>query len=261
MTAPRVSSSALLIIQILKCSHVGLCLNVLIVRMYRHWHFLSSTSRHDLVLRNTFFDHKDIHLATWTGPGDRNADQIDLMVMRRAQAKAIVNCRVHRGAELETDHYLLVSSCRLQLSQPRATRSRVRVGYDSGLLHDAAIQSKYAQMVSDETCILSGMVDLPDSTPETIWQQYKSGLQHCADAVLHTEAQPRAPWISDQTWAYVQRKQNSYKALKHAESEHEKAILHKQYRQALNDCRKSVKLTSVHNGKPRLWRLRLICSR
>ena len=147
----------------------------------------------DLVLGNTFFDHKDIHLATWTGPGDRNANQIDFMVMRRAQAKAMVNCRVHRGAELGTDHYLLVSSCRLQLSQPRATRPRVRVGYDSGLLHDAATQSKYAQMVSDETCILSGMADLPDSTPETLWQQYKSGLQRCADAVLRTEAQPRAP--------------------------------------------------------------------
>ena len=39
----------------------------------------------------------------------------------------------------------------------------------------------------------------------------------------------------------MQRKQDSYKALKRAKSEHEKAILQKQYRQALNDCRKSVK--------------------
>lgn len=52
----------------------------------------------NLVLRKTLFDHKDIHLATWTGPGDRNANQIDFMVMRREQAKAMLNCRVHRGA-------------------------------------------------------------------------------------------------------------------------------------------------------------------
>ena len=32
-----------------------------------------------LVLRNTFFDHKDIHLATWTG-------------LRSAQAKAMLSC-------------------------------------------------------------------------------------------------------------------------------------------------------------------------
>ena len=51
----------------------------------------------DLVLRNTFFDHKDTHLATWTGPEDRNANQIDFMVMRREQARAMLNCRVHKG--------------------------------------------------------------------------------------------------------------------------------------------------------------------
>ena len=105
----------------------------------------------NLVLRNTFFDHKDIHLATWTGPGDRNANQIDFLIMRREQAKAMLNCRVHRGAELETDHYLLVSNCRLQLSQPRASQRQPRSGYDSELLHDAAIQSKFATMLSNES--------------------------------------------------------------------------------------------------------------
>ena len=47
--------------------------------------------------------------------------------------------------------------------------------------------------------------------------------------------------MSDKTWACVQSKQDSYKALKHAQSEHEKSFLQRQSRQALNDCRKSVK--------------------
>ena len=55
--------------------------------------------------------------------------------MRREQAKAMLNCRVHRGAKRQTDHYLLVSSCRLQqLSQPRATPHQARSGYDSELI-------------------------------------------------------------------------------------------------------------------------------
>ena len=181
----------------------------------------------DLVLRNTFFDHKDIHLATWTGPGDRNANQIDFMVMRREQARAMLNCRVHRGAELETDHYLLVSSCRLQLSQPRAGQRQPRSGYDSELLHDAALQREYASMISDESRHFYDTINLPNSTPEALWQQYKSGLQRCADALLRREDQARAPWMSAKTWAHVQSKQDSYKALKHAQSEYEKLTLHK----------------------------------
>ena len=47
--------------------------------------------------------------------------------------------------------------------------------------------------------------------------------------------------MSDKTWACVQSKQDSYKALKYAESEHEKPCLPREYRQAINDCRKSLK--------------------
>jgi hypothetical protein len=35
-----------------------------------------------LVLINTFFDHKRIHLATWTALGGRNEDQIDSYQLR-----------------------------------------------------------------------------------------------------------------------------------------------------------------------------------
>ena len=134
-----------------------------------------------------------------------------------------------------------MSSCRLQLSQPRAPQRQPKIGYDSGLLHDAALQSIYADMISDQSCIFHDMTEMPDSTPEALWQHYKSGLQRCADALLRRETQPRAPWISDKTWSCVQHKQDSYKAFKHAESDHEKSVLHRQYRQALNDSRRSVK--------------------
>ena len=146
----------------------------------------------------------------------------------------MLNCRVHRGAELDTDGYLLVSSCRLQLSQPRASQPKPRGGYSSGLLHDAMMQKKYAVMITDELHHLCSMVGRPDSTPETLWQQYKSGLQRCADTLLRREAQPRAPWMSDKTWACVRSKRDSYKALKHALSEYEKSACQK----ILNECKK-----------------------
>ena len=46
-------------------------------------------------------------------------------------------------------------------------------------------------MVSDESNHFYDMMDMPDGTPETLWQHYKSGLQRCADALLRRETQPR----------------------------------------------------------------------
>lgn len=133
------------------------------------------------MLKNTLSDHKDIRLATWTGTGDRNSNQINLLVMHSAQAKAMLNCRVHRGAEHKTDHFLLVGFCRLQLRQPHASQSKLRSGYDSGCLHDAAVQRKYADMTTDTSHHLHSMVGMPDSTPKTLRQQCTSGLQRCAE--------------------------------------------------------------------------------
>lgn len=46
---------------------------------------LDSCVANDLVLKNIPCDTKNIHLATWTGPGDRSANQNDFLAMRRAQ--------------------------------------------------------------------------------------------------------------------------------------------------------------------------------
>ena len=66
----------------------------------------------------------------------------------------MLNCRVHRGAELKSDHYLLVGSCRLHLSQPHAPETKPTYGYDYGLLHDADMQQKYADTISKKFCNL-----------------------------------------------------------------------------------------------------------
>ena len=85
------------------------------------------------------------------------------------------------------------------------------------------------------------MVSVPDSAPEALWQQCKSGLQRCADALLRRQAKPCAPCMCEQTWVCVQSQQEYYKAMKHALSEHEKATCQRQYRQDLNERRKPVR--------------------
>ena len=50
-------------------------------------------------------------------------------------------------------------------------------------------------MISKESHHMYSMVSVPDSPPEALWQQYKSGLQRCGDALLRRQPQPRAPWI------------------------------------------------------------------
>ena len=96
-------------------------------------------------------------------------------------------------------------------------------------------------MVSKDSCHLCGISNKPDSPHEALWQQHKFGLQHCANALLRRQAKVQAQWMSEQTWAWVHSKQDTYKAMKHALPVHEIAACQRQHMQALNECKNSVR--------------------
>ena len=70
----------------------------------------------DLSIMNTFFHHKDIHEYTWYRLGDSVTQKslIDLFVGSDDLRKNVLDVCVKRGAELSTDHHLVV--CKLRLA-------------------------------------------------------------------------------------------------------------------------------------------------
>ncbi len=206
---------------------------------------LDFCSANDLVLRNTFFDHKRIHLATWTGPGDRHSNQIDFMIIRRAQARLMSNCRVHRGAELETDHFLLVGSCKLDL-RFRQARQAKSVSYDVKLLSDDAVSKAYQCKLRQSAAEL---LDPACDDVEAIWQVYAKCLHEGAKQTIENQSRRREEWVSPATWELVQEKKQAFKRVKQCEDPVAVMGFRQQYRDALNACRKSVKA-----DKKRYWK-------
>ena len=90
-----------------------------------------------IVVRSTFFQHKDIHLATWIGLAGDRANQIDFLLMRRRDARYMQDCRVYRRTGFETDHYPLVGSCSFNLRRaPRPPRLKK---YSARLMSDTNV--------------------------------------------------------------------------------------------------------------------------
>lgn len=63
----------------------------------------------DLVVTNTFYEHKDIHKYTRQGPKREDRSIIDYILVERDSRREVNDVRVYRGAELGTDHYMLVA--------------------------------------------------------------------------------------------------------------------------------------------------------
>jgi hypothetical protein len=70
----------------------------------------------NLVVKSTMFPHRKIHKYTWTSPDGKTHNQIDHILVDRRQQSSIFDVRSFRGADCDTDHYLVAETLRERLS-------------------------------------------------------------------------------------------------------------------------------------------------
>ena len=69
-------------------------------------------SRNNLCITNTMFEHKEIHCVTWHQDSLNQRSMIDFVIVSSDMRRYVLDTRVKRGAELSTDHFLVVSKLR-----------------------------------------------------------------------------------------------------------------------------------------------------
>ncbi|XP_050439094.1 uncharacterized protein LOC126844740 [Adelges cooleyi] len=67
-------------------------------------HFATSK---EFTISSTYFPRKDIYKSTWISPNGRVHNQIDHIVINKRHASSIRKVRTYRGADADSDHYLL----------------------------------------------------------------------------------------------------------------------------------------------------------
>ena len=79
----------------------------------------------NLVVKNTSFPYRNIHKYTWTSPDEKTHNQIDHILIDRRQHLSILDVWGFRGADCDTDHYLVVAKVRegLAVSKQAAQKS------------------------------------------------------------------------------------------------------------------------------------------
>ena len=65
----------------------------------------------NLVVKSTMFPHRNIHKYPLTSPDGNTHNQIDHVLIDRRRQSSILDVRSFRGADCDTDHYLVVANC------------------------------------------------------------------------------------------------------------------------------------------------------
>ena len=105
-----------------------------------------------LRILNTFFLHREVHKYTWYRPGMDRKSLIDFCIVLSDLFSDVLDVRVKRGAELSTDHHLVVCSLRLLKPWPnrRSNRSSVSYRIKWEALEDRKVRKQFASSISSK---------------------------------------------------------------------------------------------------------------
>ncbi|XP_071653361.1 craniofacial development protein 2-like [Temnothorax longispinosus] len=87
-----------------------------------------------LRIMSTSFPHKDMHKGTWRTPDGRTTNQIDHVLVNRRRKSSILNVRVCRHANCDSDHYLVKVKVRQKISGSNKDKGKKRLRWDVGRL-------------------------------------------------------------------------------------------------------------------------------
>ena len=70
---------------------------------------VSFASANGMCITNILLPHKYIHLATWYSPNPRASPSLkDYVLMKRRLRPSVLDTRVYRGGDMDSDHCLVV---------------------------------------------------------------------------------------------------------------------------------------------------------
>ena len=107
--------------------------------------------------------------------------------------------RVLRGADVSSDHHLVVTVVRLRLKKYTYASSNTRTRYNVGLFRNKDTQTAFQISFSNRFQLLQGLIDDREADLETHWEESKKLWRATCEEVLGKKKAQHKEWISADT--------------------------------------------------------------
>ncbi|XP_039297365.1 uncharacterized protein LOC120354375 [Nilaparvata lugens] len=160
----------------------------------------------NMIVASTQFPRKEIHKWTWTSPDGQHHNQIDHVLVDRRAATSITNIRSCRGADCDSDHYLVRIDfrCRIRSKDNKRQQRPPKLNVDK--LREEGERKKYQEA-------LENLIQLPvhaqeeNRTTEEEWQDLKRAITQAAEETIGYSTQTRREsWFDDECEEAIQKR-------------------------------------------------------
>jgi hypothetical protein len=109
------------------------------------------------------FPHRNIHKYTWTSSDGKTNNQIDHVLIDRRWHSSILDVRSFRGADCDTDQYLLVAEVRERLLARKQAAQKADVErFDLKKLSEMEVRKQFQIEISNRFEALENLNDRED---------------------------------------------------------------------------------------------------
>ena len=201
-----------------------------------------------LVITNSFFSHKAIHKFTWYSNTKRTRNVIDHIIVRNKSLSSVQDARVFRGADINSDHRLVVANLKLKFKRA-SPRGNIEPRFNSDRLRDDDVVDQYQSRIGGRFNILLNDISALEhdaTSVEVEWSRFSKEVAASAAEVLGVQKSYASwPWVTLPTEQLVEAKRQAFIQSQNNPS-HESR---QRYRDLVNKTK-----ASVRADKNRWWR-------
>ncbi|RXN14088.1 endonuclease-reverse transcriptase [Labeo rohita] len=202
--------------------------------------FADLCSLNQLVIGGSIFPHKRIHKTTWRSPDHITENQIDHICINRKFRRSWRDVRVMRGADVSSDHHLVLMKMRLRLKK-YTTQTTTRTKYNVRLLRNREVQTAFQISLYNRLQPLQEILEDTEVDLRRQWQVTKRTWLDTCEEVLGKSKIKQKEWISTETLQKVEERKRKKTALNMSRNRAAKVKAQEDYTAADKEVKTSVK--------------------
>lgn len=177
-------------------------------------YFTQFCSNANLVIGGTLFPHKQIHKTTWVSPDKKTHNQIDHITISRKWRSSLLDVRNKRGADVASDHHLIVGTLRIKLAVPKQPADMKRIKLNIEKLRIPQIAKSFKEKMQETINQKSAQK----------WENMADNIIEVAKTTIGVKSRQRKEWISENTWLLIEdRKRKKHLLLQNLSQEYRAA--------------------------------------
>ena len=200
--------------------------------------FAGLCADYSLVIGGSIYPHQRIHKATWRSPDLKTENQIDHICINQRFRRSMQNVRVFRGADVASDHHLVVTEVRMKLKKEWSSGS-TRKRYNVDFLKDKRIAEEFSLTLSNRFQALS--LDDAEQGIDEEWEQMKQAWTETCDQTLGKKTIQHKDWISAGTIKKIDGRKKKKDALNCCRTRAAKRKAQAEYTKANKEVKQSIK--------------------